>query len=198
MYEKILPRYPTWLGYPMCAYTSYMGSCTAICRLCCCTLQSMQQKVCRLACIGGLGWMAIYLNNTYGFIRHGDSRSNTCMPGTRSCCLVDASGSYDNIRSEYRDLRGFHAGSGKFCIVFGPGGIPQDAGTTRTLQQAAMSLKKANPQARSMGSTRGSAKTNRGSWWLDPRVTQISRVMTRPNPRYFEKLLPDPTRPARF
>ena len=37
----------------------------------------MQQKVCRLACFGELGWMTVYLNNTYGFIRHGDSRSNS-------------------------------------------------------------------------------------------------------------------------
>ena len=33
-------------------------------------------RVCGLACSSGLGWMASYLNNTYGFIRHGDSRSN--------------------------------------------------------------------------------------------------------------------------
>ena len=37
-------------------------------------------RACGLACFrynSGLGWMTMYLSNTYGFIRHGGSRSNT-------------------------------------------------------------------------------------------------------------------------
>ena len=53
-----------------------------------------------------------------------------------------------------------------FCIIFGPAGRirgfgPRGAGTIiRALRQAAASLKKANAQARSAGSTLGSAKNN--------------------------------------
>ena len=36
-------------------------------------------RVCGLACVSGLGWIAIYLNNYCGFIRHEDSRSNTLV-----------------------------------------------------------------------------------------------------------------------
>ena len=112
------------------------------------------------------------------------------MPGTRSCCLVGVSGRYDNrIRSEYRDERGFHARSGKFRTRYHfrtrgsiRGSDSRGAGTRRTLRQAAISLKKANPQARYAGSTRRSGKNN-------------PQVMTRPDPRDFNKLLtrPDPT-----
>ena len=59
----------------MCTYTSYMvlilpfvvyivEPCNAA-------------RVCGLAYFSGHGWMTIYLKKTCGFIRHGDSRSNT-------------------------------------------------------------------------------------------------------------------------
>ena len=61
-------------GYPICTYTSCMGSYTVICRLHCCTLRC--SKSVWPGFNSGLEWMTIYLLNTYGFIRHGDSRSN--------------------------------------------------------------------------------------------------------------------------
>ena len=94
------------------------------------------------------------------------------MTGTYeiSYCLVHFSGRYDNIRSEHRlgTREAFVKEAASFgpCqgIIFGPaGGMsgPQGAGTTiTTLRQAAVSLKRASPQARSAGSTRGSAKNN--------------------------------------
>ena len=84
------------------------------------------------------------------------------MPGTRSCCLVDVSGRYGNVRSECRDERGFHAGSSKFFVLFSDprvGSDPRGAGTIRTPRQAAVSKFERGGYA---GQIRG----------VDPRVSQ--------------------------
>ena len=68
--------------------------------------------------------------------------------------MVDVSGRYYNIRLDDRAREAFMQEATSF-VSFSRG-----AGTTRTLRQAAISLKKASPQARSAGSTHGSAKNN--------------------------------------
>ena len=65
------------------------------------------------------------------------------------------------------------------------------------LRQAVVSLKMKGRTCRPDPWVRpaGQPKTTRGSWWLDQRVTHISRVMTQPDPtRDISKPL-DPTRP---
>ena len=69
------------------------------------------------------------------------------------------------------------------------GSGPRGAGTTMgpSGRQAAVGLKKSNPQARyPWVPPAGQPKTTRGSRWLDPRVTRISQVMIRPDPRDFK------------
>ena len=110
--------------------------------------------------------MTIYLKHTCGFIRHGDSRTNAlCLVREVAVWLIDVPGRYgDNTRLEYVDERGFHAGSGKFCcIIFGPAGPTREAPAQQgsLVRQPCICLKKkANPQARSAGSTRGSTENN--------------------------------------
>ena len=123
--------------------------------------------MCGLACFSGLGWMAIlHLGNTYGFIRHGDSRSNTlCLAREVAVwfMFLDAMITYDR---SIGTREAFMQEAASFVSFFGPAGRirgsdPRGAGTTRTLRQAAICLKKANPQATPADSTRGSAKNTR-------------------------------------
>ena len=99
-----------------------------VCRLHCCALQC-STSVWR-GFFSGLGWMTIYLSNTYGFIRRGIRAmlytwyEELLLP---DMIIVDA------------------------VIIHGSG--PRGAGTTRALRQADVSLKMTNPQARSAGST---------------------------------------------
>ena len=125
--------------------------------------------------------MTIYLNNNYGFIRHGDSRGNTvCLVREVTVWLMflDAIVTYDRSSIGTREAFMQDAGSGKLCIIFGPAGRirgsdRRGAGTTRTLRQAAMyKLRRPNPQANSAGSTRRSAKNN-------PRV-MVARIASDP------------------
>ena len=91
------------------------------------------------------------------------------------------------MRSEHRDATGFRAGSGKFCIIFGP------AGRIRGSGPPAGSCKcEKGESAESAGQIRGfdprvSQKQPAGHGGLiDPQVTRISRVMTRPDSRDFQ------------
>ena len=139
-------------------------------------------------CYSGLGWMTIHLNNTYGFIRHGTrdihyAWHEKLLPGMT---VLDAMITYDRRIG----TRFFHAGSAKFCIFFEPAGRirisgPWVAGTTRALRQAAVRFNKANPQADPRVRPASQQKTSHGSRWRDPRVTRISLVMTRHDPRDF-------------
>ena len=74
------------------------------------------------------------------------------------------------------------------CIIFGTAGRirmsgPRGASTTKVPWQAAVSLDEANAQADPRVRPSNQQKTTHGSWWLDARVTRISRVMTRPDPQ---------------
>ena len=122
-------------------------------------------RVCDLACVSGLGWMSVYLNNTYGFIQHGIrvvilyAWYEKLLPGM---ILLDATTTYDRsigMREAFvQEEASFVSFSDMLGRIRDSG--PRGAGTTRVLRQAAVSVKKANPRARSVISTRGSAKTN--------------------------------------
>ena len=145
-----------FLRYLMCAYVVHGF---LYCHVSCLLLYPSRVRVWP-GFFSGLGWMINYLKTTYGFIRHGGICYNTAVCMVRvGTAWYDCSSRYDNIRSDYCHEGGFLAGSGKFCILVRPAGR---AGTTRAraLRQAAASLKKAIPQARSAGSTRGSVKNN--------------------------------------
>ena len=80
-----------------------------------------------------------------------------------------------------RSISTREAGGGKFRFLYGSAGPTRGAPARQW--PPAVSLKKADPRARSAGLTRGSPENN-------------SRVMTRPDPRDLENLLtrPDPAR----
>ena len=79
----------------------------------------------------GFGWMIKCLNNT-STASSDTGLAQCCMPVIRvATAWYDlCSAHYDNMRSEYGYERGFRAGSGKFCTIFGPV-RPAGAGTTK-------------------------------------------------------------------
>ena len=125
-----------------------MGSYTAMCRRSYCTLQEVV--------VWHFEWTWMNdnipdLNNSYGFIRHG-IRVILCTWYDElliGMIVLDAMIRYDRSIG----TRGFCAGSGKLCIIFGPAGWirgfgPRGADTTMSLWQTAAILEMANPQAR--------------------------------------------------
>ena len=74
-----------------------------MCRVYCCTLQCSKSVWPGLLYCSGLGWTTIFLNNTYGFIRHGIRVVILYMPGSREVTAWhNFFGRHDIIRSEYR------------------------------------------------------------------------------------------------
>ena len=123
-------------------------------------------RVCALACFSGLGLMAIYLINTYGLIRHGDSRSKTfCLVVVVRLMFLDAIITYN--RSSIGTREAFMQEAASFASFSDP--RVGSAGPTRKApargpgpsgRQPCITLKKANPQGKSADSTRRSAKNN--------------------------------------
>ena len=135
----------------------------------------MQHECVSWLVFSGLGWMTIYLNNTYRFIRHGIRV--VILYAWYIMTVLDAVITYDR---SIGTREAFVQEAANFVSFSDPRG----AGTTRALRQAdVVSMKEDSPQPRSAGQP----NTTHGSRWLDPRVTRISRVMSH-----------DPTRRARF
>ena len=154
-----------------------------------------------LAFFNRLGRMTTYLKNTDRFIRHAIRVRiydwyERLVPGM---FVLDAITHDRSIVT-----RQVFVQEGASFVSFSD---PRGASTTRALRQAAVNLKKTNPQARFTGSAQGSLKNNpRVKVAFDPRVARISRAMTRPDPTHeiFESLDPpdprdskllDPTQP---
>ena len=122
-------------------------------------------RVCTLACFNGLGWATTYLNNTYGFIRHAIRVvilynwyvREKLLPGA---LFLDTMTIFDRSIAQSRQRLSCR----KRHVLYhfrAHGSGPRGADTTlRVMRKAAVSLKKANPQVRSAGSTHGSAKNN--------------------------------------
>ena len=138
----------------------YMGACTAMWRLLHCCILQCSTSVCSDSF--SWTWMEdhVYLKNTYGFIRH---RINYLCLIRQAAAWYFCSGRCDIGAREafecrkWQHLYRFQTPPGRVH-----GSDPRGAGTPRALRQAdtIRLLKKANPQARYAGSTRGSATTH--------------------------------------
>ena len=144
--------------------TSYMGS-LILPRVVFIDAPCNAARMCALDCFRGLKWTTIYLNHTYGQLHPIRDRvvillvwyvREKLLPGM---IFLEAVIAYDWSIARGRER--LLCGKRQFLYHIRTQGSQTPARQSiRALRQAAVSLKKANPQARTKGSTRGLTKNN--------------------------------------